>query len=163
MYRIDTSTTQNRAPQLPRTYRNTNPRVSTSIVVSHRTNISRPHLRSTQMKDKVVPNTSQVKFKKTEVEDHHRISSISNKTKSVTACNDSLKSRTSNVNVVCATCKKCLFDSDHYACVSKFLNDMNARTKKPKVVPIRTRKPKRKANKFVATSPKKTIASESTV
>ncbi|GJY81911.1 retrovirus-related pol polyprotein from transposon TNT 1-94 [Tanacetum coccineum] len=52
------------------------------------------------MKDKVVPNNSQVKDKKTEVEDHPRISSISNKTKSVTACNDSLKSITSNVNVI---------------------------------------------------------------
>ncbi|GJT02318.1 retrovirus-related pol polyprotein from transposon TNT 1-94 [Tanacetum coccineum] len=132
MYQIDTRTTQTRAPQLPQTSRNTNPRVSTSTGVIHRTNVSRPQLRSTQMKDKVVPNNSQVKFKKTEVEDHHRISSISNKTKSVTACNDSLKSRTSNVNVVCATCGKCVFNSNHDACVSKFLNDVNARTKKPK-------------------------------
>ncbi|GJS36471.1 integrase, catalytic region, zinc finger, CCHC-type containing protein [Tanacetum coccineum] len=99
-------TTQTRAPQLPQTYRNTNPRVSTSTGVIHRTNVSRPQLRSTQIKDKVVPNNSQVKDKKTEVEDHPRISSVSNKTKSVTASNDSLKSRTSNVNVVCATCGK---------------------------------------------------------
>ncbi|GKF60508.1 hypothetical protein Tco_0177294 [Tanacetum coccineum] len=34
------------------------------------------------MKDKVVPNTSHVKFKKTEVEEHPRISSISNQTTS---------------------------------------------------------------------------------
>ncbi|GJW44412.1 retrovirus-related pol polyprotein from transposon TNT 1-94 [Tanacetum coccineum] len=88
------------------------------------------------MKDKVVPNNSQVKFKKTEVEDHHRISSIYNKTKFVTACNDSLKSRTLNVNAVYATCGKCVFNSNHDACVSKFLNDVNARTKKPKVVSI---------------------------
>ncbi|GJR01868.1 hypothetical protein Tco_0524852 [Tanacetum coccineum] len=115
------------------------------------------------MKDKVVPNTSQVKFKKTEVEDHHRISSISNKTKSVTACNDSLKSRTSNVNAVCATCGKCVFNSNHDACVYQFLNDVNARTKKPKVVPISTRKPKSQANKSVATYRKKTVASESTI
>ncbi|GJU45004.1 retrovirus-related pol polyprotein from transposon TNT 1-94 [Tanacetum coccineum] len=163
MYRIDTRTTQTRAPQFPQTYMNTNPCVSTSTGVTHRTNVSRPQLRSTQMKDKVVPNTSQVKFKKTEVKDHHRIFSISNKTKSVTACNDSLKSRTSNVNVVCATCGKCLFNSDHYDCVSKFLNDVNARTKKPKVVPTSTRQPKSQANKSVATPPKKTIASESTI
>ncbi|GJS43071.1 retrovirus-related pol polyprotein from transposon TNT 1-94 [Tanacetum coccineum] len=162
MYRIDTRTTQTRAPQLPQTSRNTNPRVSTSTGVIHRTNVSRPQLRSTQMKDKVVPNNSQVKDKKTEVEDHPRISSISNKTKSVTASNDSLKSRTSNVNVVCATCGKCVFNSNHDACVSKYLNDVNARTKKPKVVPISTRKPKSQANKSVATPPKKTIASEST-
>ncbi|GJR84260.1 retrovirus-related pol polyprotein from transposon TNT 1-94 [Tanacetum coccineum] len=109
------------------------------------------------MKDKVVPNNSQVKFKKTEVEDHHRISSISNKTKFVTACNDSLQFRTSNVNDVCATCGKCVFKSNHDACVSKFFHDVNARTEKPKVVPISTRKPKSQANKSVATPPKKTI------
>ncbi|GKE25236.1 hypothetical protein Tco_1436748, partial [Tanacetum coccineum] len=84
------------------TSRNTNPRVFTSTGVAHRTNVSRPQPRSDQMKDKVLPNTSQVKFKKTEVEDHPRISHISNQKKSVTACNDSLNSRTSNVNAVCA-------------------------------------------------------------
>ncbi|GKE45073.1 hypothetical protein Tco_1472357 [Tanacetum coccineum] len=163
MHRIDTRTTQTRAPQLPQTSKNNNPRVSTSTRVNHKTNVSRPQLRSNQMKDKVVPNISQVKFKKTGVEDHHRISSISNQTKSVTACNDSLKSRTLNVNDVFATCGKCVFNSNHDACVSKYLNDVNARTKKPKVVPISTRKPKSQANKSVATPRKKTVASESTV
>nr|GEV40334.1 Gag-Pol polyprotein [Tanacetum cinerariifolium] len=57
---------------------------------------------------------------------------------------------TSNVNAVCATCGKCLVDSDHFACVTKMLNDMNARTKKPIVVPISTRKPKGHANKSFA-------------
>ncbi|GKC85273.1 retrovirus-related pol polyprotein from transposon TNT 1-94 [Tanacetum coccineum] len=109
------------------------------------------------MKEKVVPNTSQVNFKKTAVEDHHRISSIFNQSKSITACNDSLKSRTSTVNVVCATCGKCVFNSNHDACISKYLNDVNARTKKPKVVPISTGKPKSQANKSVATPRKKTI------
>ncbi|GKA36395.1 hypothetical protein Tco_0722886 [Tanacetum coccineum] len=123
MYQIDTRTTQSRASQLPQTFRNTNPRVSTSTGVIHRTNVSRPPLRSTQMKDKVVPNNSQVKNKKIEVEDH----------------------------------------LNYYACVSKFLNDVNARTKEPNVVPISTRKPKSHANKFVATLPKKTVASESTI
>ncbi|GJZ85107.1 retrovirus-related pol polyprotein from transposon TNT 1-94, partial [Tanacetum coccineum] len=163
MYRIESSTTQTRAPQLTQTSRNTNPRVSTSTGVAHKTNVSRPQPRSNQMKDKVVPNTSHVKFKKTEVEEHPRISSISNQTKSVTAYNDSLNSRTSSVNAVCATCGKCVFNSNHDACVSKFLNDVNARTKKPKVVPISTRKPKSQANKSVATYRKKTVASESTI
>ncbi|GJT74481.1 retrovirus-related pol polyprotein from transposon TNT 1-94 [Tanacetum coccineum] len=142
---------------------NTNPRMSTSTEVNHITNVSSPQLRSTQMKDKVMPNTSQVKFKKTEVEDHHRISSNSNQTKSVTTFNDSLKSRTSIVNAVCATCVKCVFNSNHDACVYKYLNDVNSRTKKPKVVPISTRKPKSQANKSVATYRKKTVASETTV
>ncbi|GJY32926.1 hypothetical protein Tco_0417395 [Tanacetum coccineum] len=163
MYRIDTRTTQTRAPQLPQTSRNTNPRVSTSTRVIHKTTVSRPQLRSTQMKDNVVSNNSQVKDKKTELEDHPRISSISNKTKSVTASNDILKSRTSNVNAICATCGKCVFNSNHDACVSKYLNDVNARTKKPKVVPISTRKPKSQANKSIATPPKKTVASESII
>ncbi|GJW33007.1 hypothetical protein Tco_0053039 [Tanacetum coccineum] len=121
MYQIDIGTTQTKAPQLPQTYKNTNPRVSTSTGVIHITNVSRPRLRSTQMKDKVMPNNSQVKFKKTEVEDRHKISSISNKTKFVTA------------------------------------------SKKPKVVPISSRKPKSQANKSAATPPKKTVASLSTI
>ncbi|GKD29524.1 hypothetical protein Tco_1240302 [Tanacetum coccineum] len=115
------------------------------------------------MKDKVVSSNSHVKDKKTEVEDHHMISSTSNKTKSVTTSNDSLKSRTSNVNAVCATYGKCVFNSNHDDYVSKFLKDVNARTKKPNVVPISTRKPKSQANKSVATPHKKTVASESTI
>ncbi|GKB52379.1 retrovirus-related pol polyprotein from transposon TNT 1-94 [Tanacetum coccineum] len=68
--------------------------------VSSYTSVSRPQLKSYQVKDKVVPNNSQVKFNHKEVEEHHSISSISRKTKSVTACNDSSKSRTLNVNAV---------------------------------------------------------------
>ncbi|GJV27398.1 hypothetical protein Tco_1383846 [Tanacetum coccineum] len=115
------------------------------------------------MKDKVVQNNSQVTFKKTEVEDHHMIFYVSNKTKFVTACNDSLKSRISKVNVVCAACGKCVLNSNHDACVSKFLIDVNARSKKPQEVPIWPRKPIRKANQSVATPPKKTVASDSTI
>nr|GEY22661.1 hypothetical protein [Tanacetum cinerariifolium] len=55
-----------------------------------------------------------------------------------------------------------LVDSDHFACVTKMLNDMNARTKKPNVVPISTRKPKGHVNKSVATPHKKKVASKST-
>ncbi|GKA37401.1 retrovirus-related pol polyprotein from transposon TNT 1-94, partial [Tanacetum coccineum] len=101
MYRIATSTTQNREPQLPHASRNTNPHVSTSTGVNHSTSVSKPHLKSYQVKDKVVPNNSQVKFTKKEVENHHMISSISKKTKFVIACNDSSNSRTLNVNAVC--------------------------------------------------------------
>nr|GEX55107.1 hypothetical protein [Tanacetum cinerariifolium] len=152
LYQIDTRTTQTRAPQSPQTFKNTNPCVSNSIGVNHKTNVSKPYHRSNQMKDKVVTNNSQVKLKKTQVEDHLRIPSVSNNIKSVTTCNDSLNSRTSNVNAVCATCGKCLVDYDHFACVTKMLNDMNARTKNPNIVPISTRKPKGHVNKSVATS-----------
>nr|GEX55515.1 hypothetical protein [Tanacetum cinerariifolium] len=53
-------------------------------------------------------------------------------------------------------------DSNHFACVTKMLNDVNARTKKPNVVPISTRKCKGHANKSVATPHKKKVASKST-
>ncbi|GJT82195.1 retrovirus-related pol polyprotein from transposon TNT 1-94 [Tanacetum coccineum] len=142
---------------LPQTFRNTNPRVSTSTRVIHKTSVSRPQLRSTKMKDKVVQNYSQVKIKKTEVEDHHRISSFSNKTESVTTCNGILMSRTSNANAVCATCGKCVFNSNHDSCVSKFINDVNARTKKPKLVPISARKPKKHANQSISTPLRKQL------
>nr|GEY13895.1 integrase, catalytic region, zinc finger, CCHC-type, peptidase aspartic, catalytic [Tanacetum cinerariifolium] len=99
MYRIDNRSTQTRAPQLPQTVRNTNPRVSTSTGVNHNTNVSKPQRKSNQSRDKVVPNNSQVKVKETQVEVHPRIPSVSNKMKSVTACY-SLNSRTMNANIV---------------------------------------------------------------
>nr|GEZ44448.1 retrovirus-related Pol polyprotein from transposon TNT 1-94 [Tanacetum cinerariifolium] len=123
---------------------------------------NRPQLKSNQSRDKVVPNNSQVKVEKTQVEVHPRIPSVSNKMKSVTACKDSLNSRTLNANVVCATCNKRLVNSNHFDCVTKMLNDVNAKTKKPNVVPISTRKPKSQANKSVATHHKKKVASKST-
>nr|GEV69126.1 reverse transcriptase domain-containing protein [Tanacetum cinerariifolium] len=158
MYIIDNRISHTRAPQLPQTLRNTNIYVSTSTGVIHKPNVSRPQIKSNQSRDKVLPNNSQVKAKKTQVEVHPRIPSVSNKTKSVTACKDSLNSRTLNANVVCATCNKCLVDSNHFACVTKMLNDIHARTKKPAVVPISTRKPKSQANKSIATPHKKKVA-----
>nr|GEU61949.1 Gag-Pol polyprotein [Tanacetum cinerariifolium] len=134
MYRIDNRTAHTRAPQLPQTVRNTNLRV--------------------------LPNNSQVKAKKTQVEVHPKIPSVSNKMKSITACNDSLNSRTLNAIVVCATCNKCLVDFSHFACVIKILNDVHAKTKKPTIVPISTRKPKSQANKSIATPHKKKVASK---
>nr|GEU42760.1 hypothetical protein [Tanacetum cinerariifolium] len=55
--------------------------------VNYKTNVSRPQHRSNQLKDKVLSNNSQVKLKKTQVEVHHGIPSVSNKKKSVTTCN----------------------------------------------------------------------------
>nr|GEV27836.1 retrovirus-related Pol polyprotein from transposon TNT 1-94 [Tanacetum cinerariifolium] len=162
MYRINNRSTQTRAPQLPQTVKNTNPHVSTSIGVNHKTNVSRPQRKSHQLKDKVMPNNSQVKVKKTQVEVHPRIPSVSNKMKSVTMCKDSLNSRTLYANAVCATCNKCLVDSNHFSFITKLLNDVHARTKKPTVVPISTRKPKSQASKSVATHHKKKVASKST-
>ncbi|GJS81822.1 hypothetical protein Tco_0748363 [Tanacetum coccineum] len=72
-------------------------------------------------------------------------------------------SKTLNVNVVCAECGKCVLNSNHDAYVSRYLNVVNARTKKPNVLPIGDSKPKRKANKSVATTHKKTVASNTTI
>nr|GEY97807.1 hypothetical protein [Tanacetum cinerariifolium] len=82
--------------------------------------------------------------------------------KSVTTCKDNVNSRTLNANVVCATCNKCLVDSNPFAHVTKMLNDVHAKTKKPTVVPISTRKPKIQANKSTATPNKKKVASKPT-
>nr|GFA20317.1 hypothetical protein [Tanacetum cinerariifolium] len=112
------------------------PKANVSEGVNHKPTISIPQLKSNQSRDKVVPNTSQVKVKKTQVEVHPRIPSVSNNMKSVTACKDSLNSRTLNANVVCATCNKCLVDSNHFVCVTKMLNDVHARTKKPNIVQL---------------------------
>nr|GEW10084.1 retrovirus-related Pol polyprotein from transposon TNT 1-94 [Tanacetum cinerariifolium] len=157
MYRIDNRTAHTRAPQLPQTVRNTNLRVYTSTGVNHKPNVSKPHLKSNESRDKVLPKNSQVNVKKTQVEVHPRIPSVSNKMKSVIACKDSLNSRTLNASGVCATCNKCLVDSNHFACVTKMLNDVHARTKKPNVVPISTRKPKCQAKQSIATPHKKKI------
>nr|GEV83138.1 hypothetical protein [Tanacetum cinerariifolium] len=127
------------------------------LEVNQKPNVSRPQLKSNQSRDKVLPNNSQVNVKKTQVEVHPRIPSVSNKIKFVTACKDSFNSRNLNAIAVCATCNKCLVDSNHFACVTKMLNDVHARTKKPTVVPISTRKPKSQATKSIATPYKKKI------
>nr|GEZ54449.1 retrovirus-related Pol polyprotein from transposon TNT 1-94 [Tanacetum cinerariifolium] len=138
------------------------PTAKKAVRVTHKPNVSRPQLKSNQSRDKVMPNNSQVKVKKTQVEVHPRIPSVSNKTMFVTACKDNLNSRTLNANAVCATCNKCLVDSNHFACVTKMLNDVHARTKKPNVVPVSNRKSKIQANKSIATPNKKKVASKYT-
>nr|GFA02281.1 hypothetical protein [Tanacetum cinerariifolium] len=110
------------------------PKTNVSEGVNHKRNVSRPQLKSNKLRDKVLPNNSQVKVKKTQVEVHPRIPNVSNKIKSVTACKDSLISRTLNANAGCATCNKCLVYSNHFACVIKMLNDVHAKTKKPIVL-----------------------------
>ncbi|GJX26167.1 retrovirus-related pol polyprotein from transposon TNT 1-94 [Tanacetum coccineum] len=77
--------------------------------------------------------------------------------------NDSLNSKTSNVNFVCVTCGKCVLNDNHDLCVLHYLNGINSRTRQPIVVPISTREPKHNVNQSVATSSKKTIATDSTV
>nr|GEV09339.1 hypothetical protein [Tanacetum cinerariifolium] len=78
---------------------------------------NKPQLKSNPIKDSAMLNNS--KGKKQEVEDQRRNVKLSKNKTSVTACNDSLKAKTSNVNFVCATCGKCVLNDKHYMCVLK--------------------------------------------
>ncbi|GJT84047.1 retrovirus-related pol polyprotein from transposon TNT 1-94 [Tanacetum coccineum] len=125
------------------------------------TSVSRPQLKSNHLEDRVLSNNSQ--GKKQEVEDHRRKFKFSNNKTSVTACNDSLNAKTLNVNFVCVTCGKCVLNDNHDLCVLHYINGVNSRTRKPMAVPVRTTEPKHNVNQSVATSSKKTVATDSTV
>ncbi|GJZ63122.1 hypothetical protein Tco_0619543 [Tanacetum coccineum] len=161
MYKVHTKQTQTRTPQLQQDIRKPNKRVSFSTGVIPTTSVSRPQLKSNHLEDRVMSNNSQ--GKKQEVEDHRRNFKFSNNKTSVTACNDSLNAKTSNVNFVCATCGKCVLNENHDLCVLHYINGVNSRTRKPMAVPISTRKPKQNVNQSIATSSKKTVATDSTV
>nr|GEU53639.1 hypothetical protein [Tanacetum cinerariifolium] len=158
MYKLHTKPTQTRTSQLPNYSRKTNKHVSFSIGVILTTSVSRPKVKSNPIEDRVMLNNSQ--GKKQEVEDHHRNVKFSNNKTSVTACNDSLNAKTSNVNFVYATCGKCVLNDKHDMCVLKSLDGVNSRTKMPIVVPASTREPKCTVNQFVAKPLRKTVASE---
>nr|GEW64797.1 hypothetical protein [Tanacetum cinerariifolium] len=99
--------------------------------------------------------------KKKDVEDHRRNVKFSKNKTFVTACNDSLKAKTSNVNFVYATCGKCVLNEKHDMCVLKSRNGVNSRTKMPIAKPVSTREPKHIVNQSVAKPLRKTVASES--
>ncbi|GJY26438.1 retrovirus-related pol polyprotein from transposon TNT 1-94, partial [Tanacetum coccineum] len=103
------------------------------------------------------------KGKEQKVEDHRRNFKFSNNKTSVTVCNDRLNAKTLNVNFVCATCGKCVLNENHDLCVLHYINGVNSRTRQPMAMPISTREPKQNMNQSVATSSKKTIATDSTV
>nr|GEY32981.1 hypothetical protein [Tanacetum cinerariifolium] len=160
MYKLHTEPTQTRTTQLPHDSRKTNKRVSFSTGVIPTTTVSRPQLKSNPMEDRVIFNNSQ--RKKQEVEDHRRNVKFSKNKTSVTACNDSLNTKTSNVNFVCATYRKCVLNEKHNMCVLKSSNGVNSRTKIPIVVHVSTRETKRTVNKSVKKPNRRTIASKST-
>nr|GEV57650.1 hypothetical protein [Tanacetum cinerariifolium] len=110
------------------------------------------------MEDRVLLNNSQ--GKKQKVEDHRRNVKFSKNKTSVTACNDSLKAKTSNVNFVCAKCGKCVLNEKHDMCVLNNVNGVNSRTKMPIFVPVSTREPKRTVKQSIAKPLRKTVASE---
>nr|GEV26225.1 hypothetical protein [Tanacetum cinerariifolium] len=101
-----------------------------------------------------------VEYALKEVEDHHRNVKLSKNKTSVTACNDSLNAKTLHVNIVCATCGKCVFNETHDMCVLKSRNGVNSRTKMPIAVPVSTREPKRTVKQSVAKPLRKIVASE---
>nr|GEY66970.1 hypothetical protein [Tanacetum cinerariifolium] len=123
------------------------------------TSVSRPQFKSNPMGDRVMRNNSQ--GKKQDVEDHRRSVKFSKNKTSVTACNDTLKAKTLNVNFVCATCGKCVLNEKHDMCVLKARNDVKSRTKMPIIVPVSTREPKCAVKQSVAKPFKKTVVSES--
>ncbi|GJV67135.1 retrovirus-related pol polyprotein from transposon TNT 1-94 [Tanacetum coccineum] len=159
--RVHTRPNQTRVTQLPQDIRKTNKRVSFSTRVNPTTSVSIPQLKSTQLEDRVLHNNSQ--GKKQEVEDHCMIFLCFNNKTSVTACNDSLNVKTSNVNFVYVTCGKCVLNENHDLFVLHYINGVNSRTNKPIAVPISTREPKRSVNQSIATPHKKIVASEPTI
>ncbi|GKA96328.1 retrovirus-related pol polyprotein from transposon TNT 1-94 [Tanacetum coccineum] len=160
MYKVHTKPNQTRTPQLPQEIRKTKKCVSFSTGVISTTSVSRPQLKSNQLEDRVMHNNSE--GRKQQVEGHRRNFRISNNKMSVTACNDSLNAKTSNVNFVCVTCGKCVLNDNHEMCVLHYINGVNSRTKMPMDVPISTREPKRTVNQSAATPLKRTVAAEST-
>ncbi|GJY91131.1 hypothetical protein Tco_0506327 [Tanacetum coccineum] len=161
MYKVHIKSNQTRTQWLPQDIRKTNKHVSFFTGVIPTTSVSRPQLKSNQLEDRVMSNNSQ--GKKQEVEDHRRNFKFSNNKTSVTACNDSLNAKTSNVNFVCVTYGKYVLNDNHDFCVLHYINGVNSRTRQPMVVPINTREPKHNVNQSVATTSKKTVATDSTV
>nr|GEZ60314.1 hypothetical protein [Tanacetum cinerariifolium] len=152
MYKVHIEPTQTSTSQLPNDFRKTNKCVSFSIGVIPTTSVSRPQLKSNPIEDRVMLNISQ--GKKQEVEDHRRNVKFSMNKTSVTACNDSLNAKKSNVNFVCVTCGISVLNGNHDKCVR---NDVNSRTTMPMVVPVSTREPNQSVEKPI----RKTTDSES--
>nr|GEU30133.1 retrovirus-related Pol polyprotein from transposon TNT 1-94 [Tanacetum cinerariifolium] len=77
MYKLHTKPNQARTSQLPQDSRKTNKHVSFSTGVIQTPSVSRPHLKSNPMGDRVMRNNSQ--GKKQEVEDQHRTKIVASK------------------------------------------------------------------------------------
>nr|GFA51337.1 hypothetical protein [Tanacetum cinerariifolium] len=116
MHKIHTDHTQTRTSKLPLDSRKTNKRVTFSTGVILSTSVSRPQLKSNPMEDRVLRNNS--RGKKQELEDHRRNVKLPKNKTSVTACNDSLNTKTLNVKSV-SMCDKCILHDKHDICVLK--------------------------------------------
>nr|GEV80684.1 Gag-Pol polyprotein [Tanacetum cinerariifolium] len=130
MYKLHTEPTQTRTSHLHQDSRKTNKGVSFSTGVIPTTSVSRPQLKSNRIEDRVLRKNRQ--GKKQDVKDHHRSVKFSKNKTSVTACNDSLKAKTLNVNFVCATCGKCMLKEKHDMCVLKSVSGYKWKPKSEK-------------------------------
>nr|GEW67106.1 hypothetical protein [Tanacetum cinerariifolium] len=146
-------------PEFLKKAQRANPRLY-DIGVIPTTSVSRPQLKSNPIEYSVMLNNSQ--GKKQEVEEHCRNVKFSKNKTSITTCNASFKAKTSNVNFVCATCRKCVLNEKHDMCVLNSRNGLNSRTKMPIAVPVSTREPKRTVKQSVAKPIRKIVALEST-
>ncbi|GJU75958.1 retrovirus-related pol polyprotein from transposon TNT 1-94 [Tanacetum coccineum] len=140
MFRIASTTTQNRTPQLPHASRNTNPHKSKSFRSNSTLLVLADHtLSAIKLKISSCRKNSPCEVSKEGSEDHHRLLVFLRKQSPVTAVID-------------------MFKLQNFAYV-------NARTKKPNVVPISASKPneKKQTNPLFATPHKKTVASDTTI
>nr|GEV24161.1 hypothetical protein [Tanacetum cinerariifolium] len=135
MYKIHTDHTQTRTSKLPSDSRKTNKCVTFSIGVIPSTSVSRPQLKSNPIEDRVLRNNSH--GKKQELEDHRRNVKLPKNKTSITACNDSLNTKTLNVKSV-SMCDKCVLHDKHDICVLKSV----AKPIKRKVASKPNKKPK---------------------
>nr|GFC55894.1 hypothetical protein [Tanacetum cinerariifolium] len=115
MYKLHTDHTQARTSKLPQDSKKTNKRVSFSTGVIPTTSVSRPQLKSNPQGDRVLRSNS--RGKKLEVEEHRRNVKLTKNKTSITACNDSLYTKTLNVKSVSAMCAKCVMIDKHDVCV----------------------------------------------
>ncbi|GKB23983.1 retrovirus-related pol polyprotein from transposon TNT 1-94 [Tanacetum coccineum] len=107
---------------------------STGVDITTKTR--RPQPRSNTKNDRV-PSASQsscIKNKEVEVEEHHRNLLLSKNPKPMSSeCNNiKLAIRNDKSEVVCAMCKKCLITANHDVCVLNYVNGMKPRGKKQK-------------------------------
>ncbi|GJS72825.1 retrovirus-related pol polyprotein from transposon TNT 1-94 [Tanacetum coccineum] len=113
------------------------------LPIVRNTNVIAPgiknHSLSNRLEDIDQSNNSQ--GKKQEVEDHSRNFTFSNNKTFVTACNDNLNAKTSNVNFVYVTCGKCVLNDNHDLCVLHYINGVNL-GQQQMAVPVRTQNPR---------------------
>ncbi|GKB14058.1 retrovirus-related pol polyprotein from transposon TNT 1-94 [Tanacetum coccineum] len=111
---------------------------STGVDITTKTR--RPHPRSNTKIDRVpsASKSSRIKNKGVEVENHPRNLLFSKNKKHMSSkCNNiKLAIRNDKSEIICAMCKQCLISENHDVCVLNYVNGMNSRNKKQKVIQI---------------------------